>query len=328
MRTTLKVERPQNVPVSLALNPGLSILALVTDALAGRARGAPDSWRRRIRDSALPRDAAIVRSLAMPGFSLVPDLVIPGTPGEDIDVATPGEMLAALPGQALLADLESMVDGAPPPHWRAAVEDPEGWMRGYADLMRRTWSAMQDTWSRSRPLMEREIQRVSIAAARGAMDAVLNDLHSGCAYRDGALSFPDIQPARFYIGSRRLVLMPMLSGPTSLVSRLDAPDVVWIGYPLPGATALASMRPGPAPKGRNNPLVLLIGDVRATILGELDRPLTMGRLAEITKHAPNAVTYHCDRLETTGLIDRRRSGREIHVHRTERGTALVNLFGV
>jgi DNA-binding transcriptional ArsR family regulator len=305
------------------------MLALIADALAGRARGVPESWRRRIRSAAQPRDAAIVRSLATPGYSVVPDLVFPGNPGADIDVGTQVEMLRDLPGQALLDELEMIVNGRPPPHWQAAVDEPDLWIRGYADLLQRTWSVMEDVWKQARPLVDREIQRVAIAAARGAMDAVLNDLHADCMFQDGAFSFPDMQPERFYIGSRRLVLMPMLAGATSMVSHLDGPEVVWIGYPLPGAGALSSSPPGSArkPGGKDDPLVLLIGDVRAAILNHLDRPLTMGMLAEITRHAPNAVTYHCDRLETTGLIYRRRSGREIHVYRTDRATALVNLFG-
>ena len=325
MRTTLSVGRPQSVPVALTLAPGLSMLALITDALSGRTRGAPESWRRQVRSVATARDALIVRSLATPGYSVVPDLVFPGSPTRDLNVSTQVEMLRDLPGQALLDELEVILEGeTPPPHWQLAVDHPELWLRGYADLLWRTWTAMEDIWKRAAPLLNREIERVAIAAARGSMEIVLNDLHDGCEFRDGAFSFPDTQPARFQIGSRRLVLIPMLAGPTSLISHLDGPDVVWIGYSLPGVGALTSSPP--RRKGKDDPLVLLLGDVRAAILAGLDRPLTMGGLAEITGHAPNAVTYHCDRLESAGLINRRRSGREIHVHRTDRATALLQLL--
>ncbi|WP_214410645.1 MarR family transcriptional regulator [Sphaerisporangium fuscum] len=325
MRTTLAVERPQNVPVALALAPGLSMLALITDALGGRSRGAPESWRRLVRSVATSKDAMVVRSLATPGYSVVPDLVFPGDPATDVAVETQIEMLRDLPGHALTDELHVILNGPVPPHWRAAADKPEQWLHGYADLLERTWSAMGDIWKRARPLLDREMERVALAAARGSTDAVLNDLHADCMFRDGAFSFPDTQPGRFYIGSRRLVLMPMLAGPTALVSHLDGPDLVWIGYPLPGVGALTS---SPKPRGKDDPLVLLIGDVRAAILANLERPLTMGRLAELTHHAPNAITYHCDRLETAGLIVRQRFGREIHVHRTDRGTALVRLLSI
>ncbi|MDH2424420.1 winged helix-turn-helix domain-containing protein [Sphaerisporangium sp. TRM90804] len=323
MRTTLNVERPLSVPVGLTLAPGLSMLALITDSLGGRERGAPESWRGLVRSVAEDKDAPIVRSLATPGYSVVPDLVFPGDPVTDIGAETQVEMLRDLPGEALLDELEAIVGDEPPPQWRAAADRPVEWLHGYADLLERTWSVMEDVWKRARPLLDREIERVAIAAARGSMDAVLNGLHDECAFDDGAFSFPDSQPERFHIGSRRLVLMPMLSGPTALVSHLDGPDVVWIGYPLPRAGLLTAE---PRPQGKDAPLALLLGDVRATILSNLDRPLTMGRLAKVTRQAPNALTYHCDRLESTGLIRRNRLGREIHIERTDRATALVHLL--
>ncbi|GII76302.1 hypothetical protein Sru01_12840 [Sphaerisporangium rufum] len=325
MRTTLSVQCPQRVPVAVSLAPGLSMLALITDALGGRSRGAPESWRRLVRSVAVPRDTLVLRSLTAPGFTVAPDLVFPGVPTGDITIESQIELLRDLSGDVLLADLAQSFDGrTPPAHWQEAVDHPERWMRAYADLLDRVWGAMSEVWRRARPLIDREIERVAVAAARGATDAVLNDLHSGCMFRDGAFSFPDAEPGSFSIGSRRLVLMPMLSGRSALVSSLDGPEIVWIGYPLPVVGALTS---APA-RGRAKaaPLVLLLGEARATVLTALDRPRTMGRLAEITGNAPNAVTYHCDRLETAGLIERRRSGREVHVHRTDRGDALVGLL--
>jgi DNA-binding transcriptional ArsR family regulator len=324
MRTTLTVDRPDSVPVSVVLAPGLSVLALITDTLSGRARGAPESWRRLIRSATGPGDETVVGSLASPGHSVVPDLVLPGDPVRDVRVETQIEILRDLPVDTLLAQLEEITDGRPPPHWRPAVDRPQRWLRGYADLVERAWRAMAPVWRRARPLLDREIERVAVAAARGSLDVVLNGLHAGCRFQNDAFSFPDVEPAWFSMDSRRLVLKPMLAGPTSLISRLDAPDFVWVGYPLPGLGALTSP---PRPRGRDDPLVLMIGDVRATILRSLDRPLTMSGLAHVIMLAPNAVTYHCGRLETAGLILRQRSGREIHVHRTDRATALVNLFG-
>jgi DNA-binding transcriptional ArsR family regulator len=301
------------------------MLALITDALSGRTRGAPESWRRLVRSAVLPRDEMVVRSLAPPGHSVVPDLVLPGDPTRDVDVPTQIEILRDLPVESLLLELEEITDGRPPPHWQPAVDKPERWLRGYADILEQAWTALEPVWKRARPLLDREIERVAVSAARGSLDVVLNSLHAGCMFRDDALSFPDLEPGVFAIDSRPLVLKPMLSGPNALIARLDGPDVVWIGYPLPGVGALTASPPYSS-RGRNDPLILMIGDVRAAILNNLDRPITMSRLAKLIQHAPNAVTYHCDRLETAGLIVRQRSGREIHVHRTDRATALVSLF--
>jgi hypothetical protein len=322
MRTTLSIERLDRVPVSVTLSPGLSMLAIITDTLSGRVRGAPESWRRLVRSSVAPRDDLVVRTLASPGFTVLPDVVLPGDFTKDLDVGAQLEMLRDLPPESLLTELEEITDGQPPPHWQPVVDDPARWLRGYADLVAQTWTAMSGLWTRVRPLLDREVERVAVAAARGTLDAVLANLHSGCNFHDGTFSFPDLEPERFSIGSRGLVLMPMLSGPKALISRLDGPDAAWIGYPLPAAGSLAPA----SPPSREDPLTLIVGDVRATILAGLDRPLTMSQVARRLQQAPNVISYHCDRLESAGLILRHRTGRQIWVHRTDRADALVSLL--
>ncbi|MGR6913224.1 winged helix-turn-helix domain-containing protein [[Actinomadura] parvosata] len=305
----------------MTLTPGLSMLALITDALSGRTRGAPEPWRRLVRSAAEIPDQMVLRSLATPGFSVLPDLVLPGEFTRDLDVPTQVEMLRDLPPDALLEELDTITDGRPPEHWHPALKDPDRWLHGYADLVEAAWAAMRPIWARARPLFEREVERVAVAAARRSLDVVLNDLHANCSFSDDTLSFPDFEPERFSIGSRGLVLMPMLAGPNALIARLDGPDAVWIGYPLPG-TEMAE----PGGKGRDDRLEILVGDVRSAILTSLERPLTMGALARRVKHAPNVVTYHCNWLEQAGLITRRRDGREIHVFRTPRASVLVDLY--
>ncbi|MFC4013970.1 winged helix-turn-helix domain-containing protein [Nonomuraea purpurea] len=318
MHTSLAIERLDRVPVSVTLTPGLSMLALITDALSGRTRGAPEGWRRSVRAAVKERDETVLRSLATPGFSVLPDVVLPGEFTRDLAVSEQVEMLRDLPGDDLLLELDTLTDGRPPPQWRQAFDDPRRWLRGYADLMEQAWSAMRPVWERARPLFEREVGRVAVAAARRSLDLVLDDLHANCRFSDGTLSFPDFEPERFAIGPRSLVLMPMLAGRNALIARLDGPEAVWIGYPLPGADA---------PRGEpDDSLELIVGDVRSAILTILERPLTMGALARRVRYAPNVVTYHCDRLESAGLISRRRHGREIHVQRTPRASALVGLF--
>ena len=51
--TELHIGRLEDAKVRVSLDPYLSVLALTTDALGGRRRGAPESWRRRIRSGRL-----------------------------------------------------------------------------------------------------------------------------------------------------------------------------------------------------------------------------------------------------------------------------------
>jgi hypothetical protein len=248
--------------------------------------------------------------------------VLPGDPDADIDVDTQIEMLRDLPAEILLAELEELTGGSPTARWRPAVDKPRRWLDGYADLLQRAWSVMAPVWLRSRQMLDREIERMAVAAVRGFLDVALNDILPGGVFSDNAFTFPGCEPARFSVGSRGLVLKPMLTGPAALIVRLGGHEVGWIGYALPDAATLAI---DPRPGGHRQ-LGLILGDVRTAILVALDRPTTMGRLSELVQHTPNAVTYHCHRLEASGLLSRRRKGREIYVQRTDKATALVDLF--
>ncbi|WP_276615468.1 Sua5/YciO/YrdC/YwlC family protein [Nonomuraea basaltis] len=67
--------------------------------------------------------------------------------------------------------------------------------------------------------------------------------------------------------------------------------------------------------------------VTQALLAELGEPLLSSTLLLPDETEPlTQVTYHCDRLESAGLIVRRRQGREIYVDRTPRASILVELF--
>ncbi|MEO3892616.1 winged helix-turn-helix domain-containing protein [Nonomuraea sp. B5E05] len=321
MRTSLVVEALDQVPVSVTLSPGLSMLALITDALSGRGRGAPESWRRLLQAAAGTQDAMVVRSLAWPGFSVLPDVVLPGEFTRDMNVPAQVATLKDLSPDILLGELEVITQGRPTPHWQGAVDHPRRWLHGYADLLEASWTAMSPVWRQLRPILDREIERVAVAAARRTLDVVLDDLHANTRFREQTLSFPDAEPDTFTIDSRSLVLMPMLAGPQALIARLDGPGAVWIGYPVPGLT-----NPPPVGLRHTHQLEVVIGATRAAILTCLQQPLTMGALARRVQQAPSTISYHCDRLEAAGLITRLRDGREIYVLRTQRAQIIVNLF--
>jgi DNA-binding MarR family transcriptional regulator len=73
-------------------------------------------------------------------------------------------------------------------------------------------------------------------------------------------------------------------------------------------------------------LAALIGQQRARLLLALDRPRTIGELAQTLIAVPSAATHHVDALQAAGLVRRRRCGRCVLVSRTRRGSQLVALY--
>jgi predicted transcriptional regulator len=120
-----------------------------------------------------------------------------------------------------------------------------------------------------------------------------------------------------------MMLIPMVCGPRGLFLAGGTNTVRAFAYPLPGARR-ADAPPADAPGGDS--LKALLGEPRAELLRRLDRTVTVGSLAESMVYVPSAITYHVTSLERAGLVLRERSGRRVVVHRTARGTALVNLY--
>ena len=320
--TELNIGGP--VDLRVALDPYLSALALGVDAFS-RHRGAPVEWRRRILSSLQPRSALTMSPLTAAGRSVVPSSVKPLNPIAETPISDQVERLRALPADRLLDDLETVfTPGALPAHWRHVADRPDDWLHRYADTMAEVWGAVEPLWKRAPPLLDREIERIGIASVRGELGTVLGDLHPTTTFNDGILKIADPEPARFALGERPLVLVPMLSGSEALICAFDDPEAVWIAYPLPTAGRLARGHEEPAEEAGS--LDFMIGPVRTALLRAVARPLSMGELAGLTRLAPSAMTYHCERLVKSGLIRRERYGREIRISQTGRGRRLVEIF--
>jgi hypothetical protein len=171
--TELHIGRLDDATVRVSLDPYLSVLALTTDALGGRRRGAPESWRRRIRSAVSPSQAQAVWPLVAPGHSVTPDIVSPLDPLLETPVEEQVERLRDLSPDELLADLDGVFGSAPPPHWRAVARQPGQWLRAYAGATHAVWTAMRPAWRDARPLLDREVARVGSAAVRGRLDLIL-----------------------------------------------------------------------------------------------------------------------------------------------------------
>jgi DNA-binding transcriptional ArsR family regulator len=321
--TELHVGALQDVSIRVSLDPCLSVLALTTDALGGRRRGAPEHWRRDVRSAVAPANARAVWPLVAPGRSVTPDCVTPLNPALETSVEDQVERLRGLSADELIADLEGVFDGSPPAHWQGVARRPRGWVQAYAGALAQVWSVMAPRWREADRLLNREVERIGAATVRGNLDVVLGDLHPYSRFEDGVLRIGDPEPARFELAGRPLVLVPMLSGGDALICSLDQPEAVWLGYPLPGVGQLFHATPAPP---RADGLELLLGPVRARLLSALARPRTMGELAGLTGLAPSAITYHCDRLGAVGLVERERRGREVRVTRTSRSERLAELL--
>jgi DNA-binding transcriptional ArsR family regulator len=270
--------------------------------------------RRRVRSSA----QFALSALGDAGGSWLPDCAAPISPRTDVSVTAQADRLRQLPGDALQAELHAVFGPRLPLGWRAAAEHPRRWLHALAHASLDAWQISAQHWQAAGPLLDREIGRVGAATVRGGVDVLLNTLHRRIRYTDGMLSFAGVGEHHVDLADRRLVLLPMIAGPDAVFACFDLPDLACVAYPLRGR--------GAENVSDRDALALVLGAPRAAILRLLDRPCTVHELAAAVHCAPNTATYHCQQLESAGLVSRRRDNRVVRVSLTDRGVHLLDLL--
>jgi DNA-binding transcriptional ArsR family regulator len=317
---------PRALAVSVALAPQQSVVSLLLQAASGQSWGAPAALLAAVRDALRPKARFAVQLFTARGCTMIPESCTPISPLADVSVADQAARLRDMPAAALTDELQAADGGYHcPPHWRAAADQPRRWLNSMADASLDIWAVAEPRWRAAGPLLDREIRRIGTASVRGGMAALLNSLHPGLSYRDGTFAFTSPCDPRYTlgtldsVGTRRLVLLPMIAGRRALLFSFERPDVCYIGYPLPAP------RPG-AQATADSALATIMGPVRAAMLQALRQPLTVGDLAASVHCAPTTATYHLHQLVAAGLITRQKSGPSVWASRTARGNELVDLL--
>jgi DNA-binding transcriptional ArsR family regulator len=314
---------PEVPAVSVVMAPAQSVLTLLMQAASGQSRGAPASFLAAIRNGLRPQSRFAAKSFTERGWTHIPDSCTPLSPLADSSVADHAARLRDLPAATLTRELLAAGGGCPP-CWRPAAEQPRRWLNSMADASLDIWAVAEPRWRAAGPLLDREIRRIGTAAVRGGMAVLLNNLHPGLSYQDGAFTYkpPCNQLALRSlgsVGSRRLVLVPMIAGSNAVLFSFDVEDVCFIGYPVPHSRAGGQDKADSA-------LATILGPVRAAILQVLRQQLTVGDVAAAVHCAPTTATYHLHQLAKADLIAREKSGSSVWISRTARGDELVDLL--
>jgi DNA-binding transcriptional ArsR family regulator len=246
----------------------------------------------------------------------------------------PNEIVPRLPSASLEEQLEVVAEvdpdalargivaagraGHPTGPFEQVAREPALWLRHYIQAIRRAWIALEPLWRRSAGTVDREVERVSVALARGAAGELIAGRFPYARIAGDALELPAHGgPARAIRTGGVLVLQPLVAPPTAAGWTDDYGDVcLAIRYAVPtdvGRPMLASLE-------------ALVGPQRALILTHLEQPATAGRLAALLQGAPSMASHHLGTLERAGLVTRVRDGRSVSVRRTARGTELVALY--
>ena len=306
-----------------------SVFSLLAEALGKSSNGAPEPWLRIVRSALTRRDLVALLPVFGGERIFMPDCLGPVPAGGVASTSATLDEIAATESTVLFEQAATVFaenDDLPPPAWSIVEQRPEQWLEEFARTIGRIAVAVDDVWRAARPLIDRETERVGVAAMLGASREVLTTLHAGGRVEDDDLVLRrwGDEPLRWAVDDDGLVLVPMLGGMRSLVSWHRGDAITHLAYPLTGQARLLDDRaadPGDRMDG-------LLGPMRTLILRMLDAPITAGAVAAGISATPSAVTHHVTALEAAGLVWRERRGQRVFIHRTARGTALLGLYGL
>jgi hypothetical protein len=224
------------------------------------------------------------------------------------------QYLESLGDDRIRADLEFVA--GPLPTGLTAT----GLARTAADLLRWVWeNTIRDEWDRRLRVLRADVvsrtARLSSEGWSGALDGIGPGVRWLANGRLQVNAHP--YPPRDIRG-RDLLLIAAHSRGSWVSWRL--PDTFAVVYPVTGVFAAD---PPPLPE----PLVRLLGRNRARILAELGSPTSTSALAAGTGLPLGSVGGHLRVLLDAGLLERRRSGREVLYWRSTAGQSLVDAAG-
>ncbi len=311
--------------VRVNISPLPTVFMFALAAVAGREEAAgagPSGWKSAVRARMRERDYATLAPLADPGTTTWPNRLSGScTPGLST-LEDELEAVAYAEVDAFVADVEEGWGDRPLESWLPVLRHPGRWLRDYAEAMRRAWSAIEPIWQRSQDLLEREVERVGVAVALGAVAQCVDALHprSSIVGDEWRPRMRVSRLERLHVATEFLVT-PLVVEDVCTVSDDNSNTLTQLAYPLPGAwRAFDEERLAPGS------LEALLGVQRARILMRLDRSATAGDIAEAIFATPGAASYQLGALESAGLILRVRRGRNVVVERTARGSALLELY--
>jgi DNA-binding transcriptional ArsR family regulator len=273
---------------------------------------------------ALPRTAHLdldLLELATPrGRPFYPVFLAPPPRTPHVEVRDELERVRATPPERVAAEVARAYPEGVPAAGRLLIADPARALDLLVRQMKAFWeAALAPWWGRISATLEAEIAwRARRLAAIGPGSA-FTGLHETVRWRQNAL---EVHPtgkavANVDLAGRGLMLLPAVFTWPSVWPRSDPPWDPALVYPPPGIGELW------APESRGyEALAALVGQRRARILLELDRPASTLELARRLGASAGGVSEHLSVLRRAGLVSGRREGRRVIYARTVKGDAL------
>lgn len=314
--------------IRFAFSPAWEAVTSLRALGAAADTGLHGWWLRAVRPRLGQADLRLLTSVVRPrGY--IPDFLHPFPPSRAPSFEAGLAQIAASEPQLVAAEVAHVAEhplAQQGPGRQARLDllsqviaDPvAGLSRIVAELQRYWTIALAPYWPRVRSLLDADLAfRLDQLAAGGAQE-LLSTLHPLVSIDRDVVRVVKYYEGHADLRGRGLLLIPCaFAWPDVIVRTAD---------PQPALTY--------APRGlgrlweaqhtqHRSPLGDVLGHTRATLLGQLDLPMTTTQLATLLSLTAPTLNAHLKSLQAAGLVSSRRDGRSVLYVRTDLGERLL-----
>jgi DNA-binding transcriptional ArsR family regulator len=193
-----------------------------------------------------------------------------------------------------------------------------GLSRIVAELERYWKIALAPYWPRVRSLLDADLAFRLDQLADGGMQQLLSTLHPLVSFDRDAVRVVKYYEGHADLRGRGLLLIPCAFAWPDVIIRTADPQPALTYAPR----GLGRLWETPHAQHRS-PLGDVLGHTRATLLGQLDLPMTTTQLATLLSLTAPTLNVHLKSLQAAGLVSSRRVGRSVLYGRTNLGERLL-----
>lgn len=275
-------------------------------------------WIREVGPRVSPLALDLVYAASPLGRTMWPNFDAPPPVAPHPRIEDELERLAATDPELVRSDvLRAYPDGVPE-EARPFVDHPASALITFVEQSDALWkAALAPWWPRMSAFLESEIAARARRLVATGSEAAFADLDPTIAWdgRDLTVSPVTLAPRDVDLAGRGLLMIPSVLA-WGVWPRVDPPWDPALTYRPPGVGDLWLQ------ESTDGALEELLGRRRAHLLRTLERSASTQALSRRTGWSAGSVNSHLGVLRRTGLVVRRRDGREVVYSRTAAGDAL------
>jgi DNA-binding transcriptional ArsR family regulator len=322
---TLRLPTNDLVGVRVGISPYFTLVTSILEIIRGIDRGSPAVWRRYVLERSRGLDLIPLRAFDafLPDFLSDPPTTAHTTIEEEL------RRLRTTAPERVVGDLREDFGDNVPTDLQPFATNPQEALSRLTNALEAYWNAvLKSLWPAMEALLEREVLRIGAALATDGPSALMARISHRLRLDGNALTWrvlPDGSAAATSrdtadLGGRRLLLLPLCSGPDAIISNRSRKDFVSIAYASPGVGLLWERVESPSSDG----LERLLGKTRARVMRAVHTPATTADVALALDASPALVSHHLTALRKLELVDGARFGRRVYYRVTTRGRDVWN----